>query len=167
MLDGMELVRKLAGLERRIGKLTAAPQGRYIGCRLTHSAAQSLTTGTSVTLTWDTEEADDDGLHDGTNPTRITAPLDGTYRIVAQVPFDANATGWRLLSLRKNGTALREAVVQAVATAGVRTTVILAAEVGASAGDYFELVAAQASGGTLNVTPGASTGPFFAASLIS
>lgn len=165
MLDGLEAARRLAGLERRIDRLTAVGRGRYIGCRLTHSASQSVASGVAVVLTWDTEQADDDGMHDATNPTRITLPLDGVYRVIGQVPFSANATGFRAVSLKLNGTTyVREVLVPPVAT-GVRTTPILAAEIGASAGDYFELVASHDSGATLSIAPGTQTGPYFAVSL--
>jgi hypothetical protein len=163
MLDAIELVRRMAGLERRVDKLTAMGRGRYIGCRLAHSAAQSTTNGVALTLTWDTEEGDDDGMHDAGAPTRVVLPLDGVYRIVGQAPFDANATGFRTLVLARNGAGIREVLMPAVS--GVRTTPILAAEIVAAAGDYVELVAFQNSGATLGITPGTQQGPYFAVSL--
>jgi hypothetical protein len=161
MLDGLELARLLAGLERRIDRLTAMGRGRHIGCHLTHSASQSLATSTIVALTWDTESVDDDGMHDPSTPTIITAPLAGIYRICGQVSFDANATGWRQLALRRNGTYVREVLLPAVSTAGLRTTLMLATEIGAAAGDQFELIAVQASGATLNVLSAVQFGPYF------
>jgi hypothetical protein len=161
MLDGLELVRRMAGLERRIDRLTAMGRPLHIGCHLTHSASQSLANSTVVALTWDTESADDDGMHDPSTPTIITAPLAGIYRIVGQVCFDANATGWRQLALRRNGAYVREIVLPAVSTAGVRTTLMLATEIGAAVGDQFELIAVQASGTTLNVLSSVQVGPYF------
>jgi len=77
-------------------------------CRLTNSANISITTsGTAQALTFDTETYDVNGMHStSVNTSRITVPSDGagTYHITASVRFANNATGFREIQFRINGT---------------------------------------------------------------
>ena len=125
------------------------------------AAVQSLTSGTEAALSFDAEAYDVGGLHDNaTNNTRITVPAEmvgrGGVRLVGQVTYDANATGYRRARWRKNGaTFLADSRVPAVATAAVPTAVqCVARDEMPAATDYYELLGQQNSGGALNVLNG-------------
>ena len=130
------------------------------------AAVQALTTGTEAAITFDAETYDIGGLHDtGANTARITVPAAmvgrGGMRLVGQVTFDANATGYRRLRWRKTlaagGTVLLASTrLPAVATAATTTEVqCIARDEMPAAGDYYELLATQNSGGNLNAMNGA------------
>lgn len=124
-------------------------------------AAQSLTSGTEAAITFDAETYDVGGLHDtGANTARITVPAEmvgrGGIRLVGQITFAANATGYRRARWKKNNTTwLAETKVPAVATASEPTVVQCVARDDAPAsGDYYELWGQQNSGGALNAVNG-------------
>jgi hypothetical protein len=76
-------------------------------CRVYNSASQTLTTATETSLTWDSEEFDDGGLHStSSNTDRLTAPVAGTYLIIGNVTFDSGSIiGDRYIKITYNGTA--------------------------------------------------------------
>src|SRR2546421_3406863 len=52
--------------------------------------------GTLTPYSWGSEDYDTAALHDNiTNPSRLTAPVAGIYRISVVAGWQANATGWR------------------------------------------------------------------------
>lgn len=82
---------------------TVADGAAFSGVALTKSTGQSATSGTFVTLTWDTEDYDTDSFHStSTNPSRITIPADGYYDVgvVVEMPIGSVDAIMRLL---KNG----------------------------------------------------------------
>jgi hypothetical protein len=124
-------------------------------------AVQSLTTGTEAAITFDAETYDIGPLHDvSSNTARITVPAGmvgrGGIRLVGQITFAANATGYRRARWKKNNTTfIAEEKVPAVATASQATVVQCVARDNAPAsGDYYELWGEQNSGGALNVLNG-------------
>ena len=69
--------------------------GAFRGCRLYRASAQSVTTGSAQTLTWDTESFDTDTFHDNsTNNSRITIPS-GVSKVVvtANIRREVDAGG--------------------------------------------------------------------------
>lgn len=130
-----------------------------------NGAAQALTTGTEAAITFDAETYDIGGLHDtGANTTRLTVAAEmvgrGGIRLVGQVTFEANATGFRRLRWRKTlaagGTVILASTrLPPVATAATTTEVqCVARDEMPAAGDYYELLATQNSGGNLNAVQG-------------
>lgn len=78
--------------------------GTFSGARLTH-ATQNINTATITALTWDTEAYDTDSYHEGvTNPTRITIPANGKYRVSAGGWFGFAVSNELNLWIGKNGT---------------------------------------------------------------
>lgn len=128
--------------------------------KVTNSASQSTSSGGGANvLTWDTEAWDTGGLHDGTNPTRLTAPIAGLYMVSCWVDWASNTTGLRQVKIRANGTTtIANEHVDAGGTSPQQTVSV---PVKLAAGEYVELIVAQTSGGALNVTGGA-TESFFA-----
>lgn len=154
---------------------TAGPQGAtgpqgspptLLGTRLTHSATQTIASGTSTTvLTFTTEIFDSQDFHSATtNTSRITVPTGaaGYYLISANVAFATNSTGTRALALRKNGAAnLATATVQGPADASNPTTLLVQEVQYLNAGDFYEVTVAQSSGVALNIlAPGDGTPSF-------
>lgn len=125
---------------------------------------QTITDSTLTSLDFIGESYDVGDLHDtATNPNRITISSGntGVYVLGAQVKFDPNATGLRIISIYKNGSILvqnkefnpdaAEATVLSIFTQDV-----------ASLSDYYEVKVYQTSGGGLNVEFGENT-TFFTA----
>jgi hypothetical protein len=137
-------------------------------CRLTHNAAQSLTTATLTVLAFNTEIYDaaaPNAMHDTTvGNSRITIPSNGAgwYLLSANVEFAANATGIRQVQIRINGvTVIASVIVPATAAGTCRLNVSTMYRM--AVGDYAEVQAQQTSGGALNVTTLADVSPSFSA----
>jgi hypothetical protein len=122
-------------------------------CSIMESTAQSLADNTATTLTSNEENFDNDSMHStATNTTRITAQTAGRYVFFATVSFAANATGHRVLRLLVNNTTSYD--LQVVNSSTAATPIVLSGSktLVLAASSYVECVAAQNSGGALNVT---------------
>jgi hypothetical protein len=155
------LTDRLARAERRIRQLEVQDVARGIRARVYNSANISIATATPTALTFDTETYDGDGFHSlVTNTGRLTIPFDGYYLVGVQARFASNATGYRQVFPRLNGTtAFGGMVVNAVGTNV--TDIFFCAPVHLVAGDYLEFLATQTSGGNLNVGAVADFSPVF------
>lgn len=122
---------------------------------VTNVAGITHTTATSTLLTWDTEVADTDGMHDlVTDTSRIKAITAGVYRVTARAAFATNATGIRSLDLRFNafGAAAggtRVGYDSQTPVSGALTSVAIAIDVRLAQYDFLELFGYQTSGGNL------------------
>ena len=123
-------------------------------CVVWQNVAQAaLATGVGAIVTFDSEETDAKGLHNpAVNPSRITISTQGRYEIKGQVTFAANATGYRSVSIYKNGAPWAANRVQAAGTLPCQIQVVRSLFL--VPGDYIELQAAQASGGALAISTG-------------
>jgi hypothetical protein len=133
----------------------------FVGCFLTKSVAQSTANGTLTAITFDVEELDTDAFHStSTNTSRITIPTgkDGKYLIIGQVTFAGNTTGARYFKIIKNGSGDGHDIE--IPTSSVSNANGFAQQdiLSLVAGDYLEIAAGQASGGSLNVL-GDNSGP--------
>lgn len=121
------------------------------GAKVYHSAAQSIPSGTMVTLAWDSEEYDTDTIHDpAANNSRLTCKTAGKYLIIAHNVYATNTTGDRIAGLCKNGGGVSESRIGSSKTGScaVFATVIFNLAVT----DYMEAYAYQDSDVALNVT---------------
>jgi hypothetical protein len=132
----------------------------FHGCLLSRGTAQSINDSTMTAISWSTETYDTYAFAEQvTNPTRITIP-DGVTRVqlFGGARFDANATGIRSITPYKNGAAAFAGRPSPLASAGddatTHTLNFVSPVLGVTAGDYFELMAYQTSGGALNVATG-------------
>lgn len=113
-------------------------------CACLHASSQTLSTGTEVKVTFDTELFDIGGLHSTTtNPTRFTLPTSGIYSLEGAASFDAAGVGRRYLYWMVNNSS---AVGTAAETDGHGSTSFSGLHVwgvhqAASSGDFVELVA--------------------------
>lgn len=118
------------------------------------SLPHSINLGTYTLITFDSETTDPDAMHDTvTNTSRITVPVASLALVHGQVSFANNTTGERGVVLRRNGITI--AVGERTATTGLQTTTVpVSTLVVVVANDYFEIAAAQNSGGALDVVAG-------------
>jgi hypothetical protein len=119
-------------------------------CAVYNGGAQTITTGVLTSLTWNSEEYDNDSIHDVIiNPERLTIKTAGRYLIFGFVRFESNATGTRGIEIIKDGiSTLVERYKDACSTnCGLTIATVDDFEVG----DYIELDVWQDSGGNLDI----------------
>jgi hypothetical protein len=122
----------------------------FVGCYLTNATAPTISNDTDTIITFGAENYDTDGFHStSTNTGRITIPSGkaGKYLFTAAFRWTANATGRRIVYLRKNGSTIGafETSVNSTTYPSLQVNQVSAASVS----DYFELVVYQTSGGNL------------------
>lgn len=132
-----------------IGMTAAA--GRSITPRAFRTTAQTLTTATETTITWESDESDAYGFWSSGAATVMTCQVPGRYLAVADVRFAANATGIRTAYIERNATSTIGRVrVSAAATGATQLTVTSQATT-LAIGDTIRVRAEQTSGGNLDV----------------
>jgi hypothetical protein len=133
------------------GMLTAPPM-----VSLTHSAALDFPNSTFHPLPFDTELFDNANMHDPlVNPSRITAPIDGVYRVDAGVGFVAAAGGPRELVIRRIGIERLASQTGNATSAGTFDFHLSASVVvQLDAGEYVEVEGRQTTGAPLAATIG-------------
>jgi hypothetical protein len=116
-------------------------------------ASQSLASTTSTAIIWSTPVLDNYTAWGAGNPTRVTPKVAGWYEINGSVSFAANATGYRVAQISKNGST-NQAQTSTTNAGAVANTVVQVTGLVQFNGstDYIELVANQASGGALATT---------------
>jgi hypothetical protein len=133
---------RIAGGSVGAGKLATLPMARIV-------LDSQTVTGAPLT---GTEVADTAGMHsDTTNPSRITAPVGGTYIITAGARWN-NSLEDHLLNIVKNGAQH----LASSAEAGTNTYLAqntVATVVRLAAGDYVELFATAAGGTGRQISP--------------
>lgn len=130
-------------------------------CRVYNNANQSITTAIVTALSFNLERYDNSNIHDlVTNPTRLTVPKTGLYRITGHVTFDSNATGIRAIYIAKLGTTTIATVSQN-ANVGVGTSMNVTTTINLVEGDYVELKVFHNVGSNLNVLSSNAYSPEF------
>jgi hypothetical protein len=121
---------------------------------VTRTAAQSIPSGFTTTLAFNTERYDTANMHsNATNNSRLTAPVTGIYAVTAQVEWAPDTDGIREVALEKNGT-VPIARVNAVQSSEVPPVQEVTTEVRLQAGEFVRAVVGQDNSGAvaLNVT---------------
>lgn len=133
-------------------------------CRVYHSIAQSLTTGTLTGLVFNSERWDTHGFHSTTTNTHLlTAPVAGLYVITASIRYATSGAGTRYVEFYLNGAtviASKRWSPVTFAENDLSTTYKLAI------GDTVQFRAFQDSGVTLNVESLGQTSPEFSATWV-
>jgi hypothetical protein len=133
--------------------VSSAPS--FVGCGVTNSGAQSISNNTDTVMTFNTEDFDTNGFHStSSNTDRMTIPAGyaGYYRVSFESYWDDNATGYRDISLNKNGT-----LVRAYRTnVSGRVISIHHHVLNLAVNDYLTFSVLQNSGGSLNIVNGTS-----------
>jgi len=147
---------------------TVATAGNTDAFRLRHSVNQTIPSGPYSPVIFDTEERDDNDLHDvAISLSKITIQnkrYDGWYSLEAGVCYMSNLAGDRSLRLVKNTTVnLAEQVTNASVVVGALTCLTVSTEVELVEGDFVEVWTRQSSGGPLDilVTGGAQLPAFW------
>ena len=127
------------------------------GALLKQTSIQSLANAALVVLNFQSVAWDTDGCYSAGTPSRITTPSWAKKaKLTAQVSFDpANTTSWRAVTAYKNGSGTWDfrprTYENSVGGVDLNTTPQLSTVwIPVNSGDYFEVVAAQNSGGSLN-----------------
>lgn len=136
---------------------------------LVRSTSQSIPSGVTTPITFDTAVADPLNLWDALHKSRIIAREDGTAYLWANVAF-FRPTGLqgplnRLLAFRVNGdNSQLHGQVSCLGntdTASVNTQLSISDRFDLKAGDYVEVVVQQGTGALLNIAQGAVCGGAF------
>jgi hypothetical protein len=153
---------RMAVIESGIYELSFAPSAKVY-----HSSTQAITSSTETALAFNTEVYDTvanglDVQHDTvTNNSRLTCRYAGKYHVTANCEFVANATGYRWLTLRVNGTAAQYlGLDRRVGHATVGGTLLVSADLDLAVNDYVQAFVFQDSGGNLNVSAASALLPF-------
>jgi hypothetical protein len=139
------------------------------GCRVRNTGAQTIaTSGTPQALAFDVEDWDwSTPMHDTlTNNDRLTCVAAGKHIAVANVSWEANATGRRDLYIEKfNSAGTTQGIYgydrKANAGASDPTIQEAVAEIDLAAGDFVRAYALQTSGGDLDVLAAGKYSPAF------
>ena len=138
----------------------ATPAGSaFVGCSVYRTSDQTISTGTTTTVTWDAEAYDTDNMHStSTNTSRITIPTGkgGKYLLIAKFIWSNNGTGARQYAFAKNGTFKGWEVIFPVSASGSYSAYSGSFVWDLAAGDYIECQVNQSSGGNLGLLGDAS-----------
>lgn len=122
----------------------------FKACKVKKTAHQSITDSAHNVLTWDAESFDTDAMHDNsTNNSRITVKTAGYYLVVANIQWQLNATGVRIVQLKQNGGLIDPFVVPANPSYTSWCTVVTLLSL--SVDDYIEVSVWQNSGSAITV----------------
>lgn len=100
-VQGPQGVQGSQGVQGLPGTPASVPD---ISARVTRTADVAVPSDVLVTLTFDVERWDTANLHDPATPSRLTAPVAGTYQIDCQGAWKTNGLGWRNIGLWLNGS---------------------------------------------------------------
>jgi len=130
------------------------PGGGYTqGAAVYHNANQLIPHNVAVTLAFNSERYDTDGIHDtAVNNSRLTCRTAGKYLIGTLLRWEAKAAGGRCVYLVLNGAPrIGISEMQAVTYAGWNTSHCLFRVWDFAVGDYVQVVVYQDSGAGINI----------------
>lgn len=152
----------LAAKKITLANLLLGSTGIIPQARVYNSVNISISNGTPVNLTADSERWDTDGIHSTiSNLDRLVCQTAGTYIIFGNAAFAANVNGRRRLLLRLNAGATNIAVDQRNASVSGTTTCTIVTKYRLSVSDYVVFAVYQDSGGSLNVEASLNNSPEF------
>lgn len=137
----------------------------FVGARVYNNASISVNNATLTALTFNSERYDNDTIHDtSSNSGRLTCNTAGKYLIAGHIQWGDDATGFRLIAIRLNGTTYigihsHPAVANNATDNATYQSVSTIYDL--SVGNYVELVVEQISGGALNVVSSGNFSPEF------
>jgi hypothetical protein len=114
------------------------------------TAATATTTATNSTVAMTTTEYDPWNMTDSSTGTGITIPAGGMYAIAGFQTYAANATGYRQISLRRNG-GLLESIRLPTTTASNPILGLTMPGYPLDKGDIISMTGQQTSGTTINM----------------
>src|SRR5687768_4058428 len=114
-------------------------------------ATQSMVSAAPNTVSFDTEEFDNQGMFAPTS-TGITVPITAVWGLSGWVEFAANTTGMRSLEVAINGTITNTLSEAQPPPSAFSSRISISGPYYAAAGSVFSLIAFQNSGVALNAT---------------
>jgi hypothetical protein len=135
---------------------TPASGTTFKGASCYNSANLTIANATWTNVALNSEHFDTDAFHStSVNNTRFTIPagLGGYYLATANMAWQLNATGTRILRVLKNGTAVYFSP-QITPSASNYVGLQMSLTLSGVATDYFEFAVYQSSGGNLDTTGG-------------
>lgn len=129
-------------------------------CRGTRATVQTITNVTATAVLFTAESYDVGGMHSTTtNTSRFTVPAGGGgfYRVTAYIVWESDATGWRSVTIRANGTTDIVADSRGAVNGSQTRQTVSAGDIFLSAGDYIEVVVYEDGVATLDVEGAACT----------
>ena len=132
----------------------AASSPSFVGVSLYSSVNVSAANNTQTVFTFDSELFDTNGFHStSSNTGRITIPTGkaGYYLISGTLVWVSNSTGYRSLTLTKNGTSSLLALDNASSDGGYQKFLNGTVIANLAEGDYVTMDGTQNSGGALNM----------------
>jgi hypothetical protein len=139
----------------------------FRGALVNSTVNQAVGNSTLTVINWGAEVYDTDNIHESvTHPSRLTVPAGVTYtRLSANTHWAANSVGTRYVMIQKNSTDCLGCPVSRKTALGETEDNIHSAILSVTGGDYFELVAYQDCGTSLNFLT--SNGSWFAMEIIA
>jgi len=106
LVSGDSLIKKysLSGNRLRAKTVSTSRVGAFPGARVYASSTQTIPSSVLTALTFDKVDVNVGVAFKDTQPTRLTAPVAGTYVITASVSWANDPNGNRELVLEVNGT---------------------------------------------------------------
>jgi hypothetical protein len=147
LADGAVAGAKLADGSVSTGKLAAgavdtSKMATLPGARVRSNASQTIAKGVSTPLAFNVTDSNTGGVYNAAQPTRLTAPVAGTYMITAAIAWSNDPDGDRALAIRLNGsTVIAEVSANAVTNTAPEQDVVTACHL--NAGDYVQAMAWQ------------------------
>lgn len=131
-------------------------QSTALGCRVYRNSAQTISTATVTALSFSHEINDTDTCWAVGDPTKLYARTAGYYSFGASVAWTGNATGSRIVYVRKDGTTILCA--ERDAGLGVEQSMsVSGGQLYFAADEYIEVMVYQNSGGDLDVVAASTT----------
>lgn len=133
---------------------TASSTASFVGVSLYSSVNVSAANNTQTVFTFDSELFDTNNFHStSSNTGRITIPTGkaGYYLISGTLVWVGNGTGYRSLTLTKNGTSSLLALDNGSPNATYQTFLNGTVIANLAEGDYVTMDGTQSSGGALNM----------------
>lgn len=160
MIDG--LMADIKEIKKRLERLEAIERPlTLIGARVYNSANISINNATVTALTFNSERYDTDSMHStSVNTGRLTCTRAGKHSGMAHIEFASNATGYRSVLIKLNGTTYI-AVDNKPAVNGDNTQFSVPFSYDLVVGDFVTVEVFQSSGGSLNVNASGNYSPEF------
>lgn len=141
----------LGKLQRDTGSTWEDVEHVPLGAIVKRAAAQTVSDGATVAISWDTETKDENGFYAAGNPTRITIPKTGWYVMTAYVDWANDPDGVRHAQFKINNTTWGFA--QSTSVMSNQDGRLNPAQVAyLTAADYVELFVYHNAGGNLDVS---------------
>ncbi len=152
--DGVDLVNYLADLDDNYDKIDAGVLAiaKLHRCRVSRITAQAVGSGVSSAVVWTVEDYDSSTMWNPANPSRIVAPVAGTYNFSFGTQFAISAAGGaRSIFFLKNSGGAVLAISHFFPNASWYAGGVVETDVVMAANDFIECMVYQNSGGVLNL----------------